>query len=432
MRVLMFGWEFPPHISGGLGTACYGITSSLLKNAVDVLFVVPRLFGDEDKNQFRFINATDIKFETGTSFYAEQLQRIKYIQVDSALIPYYSPEEILTEKETIHKSTFKWTEQNFAHFDFTGFYGKDLMKEVAQYAIVSSTIAKENWFDVIHAHDWLTFPAGIMAKQVSGKPLVVHVHATEFDRSGENINQAVYDIERKGMEEADAIITVSGLTKQILIDRYGVPAEKITIVHNGVLANENAVQKHTLRKKTKVVTFLGRVTFQKGPDYFVEAAAKVLKKFPEVQFVMAGSGDMLTRMIKRVAQLRIGSRFHFTGFLNGPEIQKMFDMSDVYVMPSVSEPFGISPLEAVRSGVPVIISKQSGVSEVLQNAVKVDFWDTDALANAICGLLQYKTLSDKFSKEAGKELEKITWDRAALKVKALYQSFLTVPKKVAV
>jgi glycogen(starch) synthase len=198
------------------------------------------------------------------------------------------------------------------------------------------------------------------------------------------------------------------------------------------LANENAVQKHTSRKKTKVVTFLGRVTFQKGPDYFVEAAAKVLKKFPDVKFVMAGSGDMLTRMIKRVAQLRIGSRFHFTGFLNGPEIQKMFDMSDVYVMPSVSEPFGISPLEAVRSGVPVIISKQSGVSEVLQNAVKVDFWDTDALANAICGLLQYKALSDKFSKEAGKELEKITWDRAALKVKALYQSFLTIPKKLAV
>lgn len=432
MRVLMFGWEFPPHISGGLGTACYGLTSSLLKNGVDVLFVVPRLFGDEDKNKFRFVNATDIKFDTGSAFYAEQLHRLKYIQVDSALIPYFSPEETIHHKESIRRDTFKWSDTNYAHFDFSGYYGKDLMREVAQYALVASTIAKENWFDVIHAHDWLTYPAGIMAKHVSGKPLVIHVHATEFDRSGENINQAVYDIERKGMEEADAIITVSGFTKQTLINRYGVPADKITIVHNGVLAGGNEIKKRAPRKKDKIVTFLGRVTFQKGPDYFVEAAAKVLKKFPDVRFVMAGSGDMLTRMIKRVAQLRIGSRFHFTGFLQGGEIDRMFGMSDVYVMPSVSEPFGISPLEAVRSGVPVIVSKQSGVCEVLNNAVKVDFWDIDALANAICGLLQYTALSNRFSKEAGKELEKITWDRAALKVNELYKSLVIEQKKIAV
>lgn len=433
MRALMFGWEFPPHISGGLGTACYGLTSSLIKNDVDVLFVVPRLFGDEDKSKFRFINATDIKFDSGSSFYSEQLHHLKYIQIDSSLIPYYYPEEIITHEETTQTSTFKWSERNFTHFDFTGYYGKDLMREVAQYAIVASTIAKENWFDVIHAHDWLTYPSGIMAKQISGKPLVIHVHATEFDRSGENINHAVYDIEKKGMEEADAIITVSGLTKKVLIERYGILACKISIVHNGVLAKDPIVNKHIARKnKDKIVTFLGRVTFQKGPDYFVEAAAKVLKLYPDVRFVMAGSGDMLTRMIKRVAQLRIGSRFHFTGFLQGAEIDKMFGMSHVYVMPSVSEPFGISPLEAIRSGVPVIISKQSGVSEVLHNAVKVDFWDTDALANAICGLLQYKALSNRFSKEAGKELEKITWDRAALKVKDLYQSFVPALKKIAV
>lgn len=432
MRVLMFGWEFPPHISGGLGTACYGLTSSLLKNDVDVLFVVPRLFGDEDKSKFRFINATDIKFDTGSSFYTEQLRRLKYIQVDSALIPYFYPQDIRTQKEFAHSNTFKWNDRNYTHFDFTGYYGKDLMKEVAQYAIVASTIAKENWFDVIHAHDWLTYPAGIMAKQVSGKPLIIHVHATEYDRSGENINHAVYDIEKKGMEEADAIITVSGFTKQVLIDKYGVPADKITIVHNGILSEGNEIKKRVPKRKDKIVTFLGRVTFQKGPDYFVEAAAKVLKKYPDVRFVMAGSGDMLTRMIKRVAQLRIGSRFHFTGFLQGAEIDRMFGMSDVYVMPSVSEPFGISPLEAVRSGVPVIISKQSGVSEVLNNAVKVDFWDTDALANAICGLLQYRALSNKFCKEAGKELEKITWDRAAVKIKELYKSFLPIPKKMAV
>jgi glycogen(starch) synthase len=303
---------------------------------------------------------------------------------------------------------------------------------VAQYALVAATIATENWVDVIHAHDWLTYPAGIMAKQVSGKPLIIHVHATEYDRSGENINPAVFDIEKIGMKEADAIITVSGFTKQVLIDRYGIAPGKITIVHNGILAKRDEVKKPTSRKMEKIVTFLGRVTFQKGPDYFVEAAAKVLKKYPDVRFVMAGSGDMLTRMIKRVAQLRIGSRFHFTGFLQGTEIDRMFGMSDVYVMPSVSEPFGISPLEAVRSGVPVIISKQSGVSEVLHNAVKIDFWDTEALADAICGLLQYKTLSSRFSKEAGKELGEITWDRAAVKVNELYKLLVTDHEMIAV
>lgn len=433
MRALMFGWEFPPNISGGLGTACYGLTSSLLKNDVDVLFVVPRLFGGEDNQKFRFINATDVAFDFKSKFYADQLKRLTYLQVHSALVPYLSPHNSTEDKESFEHSSHSWEESHYAHFDFSGYYGKNLMQEVAQYAMVASTIAKENWFDVIHAHDWLTYPAGIMAKQVSGKPLVVHVHATEFDRSGNNINQAVYDIERKGMEEADAIIAVSGFTRQIIIDKYGIPADKITIVHNGVLANETRKRKQTAAKrKNKIVTFLGRVTFQKGPDYFVEAAAKVLKKYPDVNFVMAGSGDMLTRMIKRVAQLRIGSRFHFTGFLKGAEIDKMFGMSDVYVMPSVSEPFGISPLEAIRSGVPVIISKQSGVSEVLNNAVKIDFWDVDALSNAICSLLHYKTLSNHFTKEAGKELENITWDRASLKIKQLYQSLIFEHNNIAV
>ena len=433
MRVLMFGWEFPPHISGGLGTACYGLTSGLLQNDVDVLFVVPRLFGDEDKQKFRFINATDVAFDYRSSFYAEQLKRLSYIQVHSSLVPYFSPQQSVHTGQSVKNISRGWDESHYTHFDFSGHYGRDLMKEVAQYALVASTIAKQNRFDVIHAHDWLTYPAGMMAKEVSGKPLVVHVHATEFDRSGENINRAVYDIEKKGMEEADKIIAVSAFTKQVIIERYGIPAGKIRVTHNGVLGGVQSPKSYIpAKKKARIVTFLGRVTFQKGPDYFVEAAAKVLQKFPDVKFVMAGSGDMLTRMIRRVAQLRIGSRFHFTGFLKGAEIDRMFGMSDVYVMPSVSEPFGISPLEAIRSGVPVIISKQSGVSEVLKNAVKVDFWDVDALANAICSLLHYKTLSNHFAKEAGKELEHITWDRAALKIKELYHLLNTQQNNIAV
>ena len=295
------------------------------------------------------------------------------------------------------------------------------MEEVSRYALVASSIAGENEFDVIHAHDWLTYPAGLAAKRISGKPLVVHVHATEFDRSGENVNQPVYDIERQGMTEADLVITVSNLTRQIVIDRYGIPAEKVITVHNAVEPVDrpelDGVTKHV---KEKVVTFLGRVTYQKGPDYFVEAANKVLKRDSNVRFVMAGSGDLLNKMIRRVAQLKISTKFHFTGFLAGPEVDTMFAMSDVYVMPSVSEPFGISPLEAMRSNVPVVISKQSGVAEVLQHALKVDFWDVDALADAIYGILHYDGLRKMFVRYGKTEVDNLIWENAAQNILEVY------------
>ena len=421
----MFGWEFPPHISGGLGTACFGLTTGLIHHDVEVLFVVPRLFGDEDKTKFRFVNASETEMDLTDPYYHELLKRLEYIQVSSAILPYLSPEEYSHRTtETEHGFSSEGSGSGMS-FDFSGHYGRDLMKEVAQYTLVASHIAKKNQFDVIHAHDWLTYPAGIIAKEVSGKPLVIHVHATEFDRSGENINQAVFDIEKKGMEEADKIIAVSLYTKQILVNRYGIPENKIEVVYNGVIPLEKDFKKQTSStKKNKIVTFLGRVTFQKGPDYFVEAAKKVLERFPETHFVMAGNGDMLTRIIKRVAKLRLSSRFHFTGFLKGEETNRMYAMSDVYVMPSVSEPFGISPLEAARSGVPVIISKQSGVSEVLKNALKVDFWDIDALSDSICALLNHQALSQTFSREAGKEVEKLKWEHAALNTKHIYQSLI--------
>ena len=425
MRVLMFGWEFPPHISGGLGTACYGLTSGLLQHGVEVLFVVPRLTGDEDSNKFHFVNATDIEVDVAHPFYLQQLQRLNYIHVSSGIVPYVSPEAYAEHSTTTQASFFQDHHTPSAHFEFSGYYGKNLMTEVAQYALVAASIAKENKFDIIHAHDWLTYPAGIVAKEVSGKPLVIHVHATEYDRSGENINHDVFEIEKRGMMAADKIIAVSDFTRQVLIDRYNVPAEKITVIHNAVTpANHDGKEEFSVKRKNKIVTFLGRITFQKGPDYFVEAARKVLQKFPDVHFVMAGSGDMLTRMIKRVAELRISSRFHFTGFLKGADTDKMYAMSDVYVMPSVSEPFGISSLEAMRSGVPVIISKQSGVSEILKNVLKVDFWDTDALADAICGLLEYQSLAKTFSLDGAREVENMKWGNAALKVKYAYHLLL--------
>jgi glycogen synthase len=268
--------------------------------------------------------------------------------------------------------------------------------------------------------------AGIEAKRVSGKPLVVHMHATEFDRSGENVNRSVFDIEKTGRMAADMVIAVSHLTRNIVINRYGIDPNKVITVHNGVEPNEN--ERETEVKKPfnqKIVTFLGRITFQKGPEYFIEAAHKVLKRDQNVRFVMAGSGDMLPKMIRRVAKLGIANKFHFTGFLKGDDVDKMFGMSDVYVMPSVSEPFGISPLEAMRSNVPVIISKQSGVAEVLKHAIKVDFCDIDAMADAIYALLHYESLPSIFKKHGKDEVDNIKWDQAGLKVKDVYQKFLS-------
>ena len=423
MKVLMFGWEFPPHITGGLGTACYGLSKALLKQDVEILFVVPKAYGDESQDAARLINASDIKIDISNRVFQDYWKQITYMEIGSNLIPYVSPEEF---ERLISNSIFDHTDVNSSifqeHFMFTGKYGKDLMTEVSRYALIASVIAGSNHFDVIHAHDWLTYPAGIAAKKISGKPLVVHVHATEFDRSGENINQNVYDIERKGMEAADRVITVSNYTRQIVIDRYGINPDKVITVYNAVEPPINNVvveaKKHI---KEKVVTFLGRVTFQKGPDYFVEAAYKVLQKDKNVRFVMAGQGDMLNRMIKRVAQLRISDRFHFTGFLKGSDVDLMFALSDVYVMPSVSEPFGISPLEALQSNVPVVISKQSGVSEILKYALKVDFWDIDALSDSIYGLLHYKALSDMFMHYGKAEVDDLKWDDSALKVKSIYE-----------
>ena len=422
MKVLMFGWEFPPHITGGLGTACFGLTKGLLKQGVEVLFVVPKAYGDESQEAVRLLNASDVNIDFTSSVYQEYWKQLTYIEIGSNLVPYLDEEEF---ENMVKQKVFDHIEEDTSVFSksytFSGKYGKNLMEEVTRYALVASAIASSNTFDVIHAHDWLTYPAGIAAKKQSGKPLVVHMHATEFDRSGENVNQNVYDIERKGMEAADAVITVSNLTRDIVINRYGIDPQKVFTVHNAVEPTENdEVLNIAKNVREKVVTFLGRITFQKGPDYFIEAAYKVLQKDQNVRFVMAGSGDMMNKMIRRVAQLHISDHFHFTGFLQGEEVDKMFALSDVYVMPSVSEPFGISPLEAMRSNVPVVISKQSGVAEVLKYALKIDFWDIDAMADAIYGLLHYDALSVMFRKYGKDEVDNLKWDNAANHVKEVY------------
>lgn len=426
MRVLMFGWEFPPHIAGGLGTACYGIVKGLAYNGVQTLFVMPSASGDEDQSAARIISASDVPVESVGSTVDEFLDKVKFVRIGSNMIPYVDPEEF----HEMVESERRLQSENLAKcigtkFRFSGRYGSNLMEEVAHYAMVGGTIAMEHKdeFDIIHAHDWLTYLAGIAAKELTGKPLVVHVHATSFDRGTEDqIDSRVYDIERRGMMAADKVIAVSDLTRNIVINKYGIDPEKVVTVHNAVdfSGRENVKVERGVRDK--VVTFLGRITFQKGPEYFIEAAAKVLKRTKGVRFVMAGSGDMMNRCIRHVAKLGISDRFHFTGFLRGAEVQKMFAMSDVYIMPSVSEPFGISPLEAMRSNVPAIISNQSGAAEVLKYAFKVDFWDVDAMADDIYALLKYPALADFAAREGYEEVNRLKWNIATAKLKKIYES----------
>ena len=423
MRVLMFGWEFPPHIAGGLGTACHGLTKGLAKHDVDILFVMPSASGDEDQSAVKIVNASDVPFTQTWSEMQSFLNKVDFLKVSSNLVPYIDP-QLYTEYagSKMEKTEYEQFKVKYgSKYKFSGKYGANLMEEVASYAMVAATIAAENQFDVIHAHDWLTYAAGIAAKRVSGKPLVIHVHATSFDRgSADNIDTRVFEIERMGMLAADKVITVSNLTRNIVINKYGIDPSKVITVHNAVDFNEFQQVDVKRGVDDKIVTFLGRITFQKGPEYFIEAAAKVLKRYPKARFVMAGNGDLMNRSIRRVAKLGIADRFHFTGFLRGADVKKMFAYSDVYVMPSVSEPFGISPLEAMKSNVPTIISKQSGVAEVLKYAIKVDFWDIDAMADAMYGLLAYPALAQMSMTRGMEEVNALKWENAALLIKDVY------------
>jgi len=427
MKVLMFGWEFPPHISGGLGTACYGLTRGMAAiPGMEILFVVPKAYGDEDQSKVRILGADEISIDMRRVVKKNYLKDLSTIEIDSNLVPYTSPEEYerLVSMATSKGKRFVETSLG-GKLTFTGKYGENLFEEIANYAVVAGEIALKEDFDIIHSHDWLTYPAGIAAKAASGKPLVIHVHATDFDRSGGKVNPGVFEIEQTGMHLADKIIAVSNLTRTTVIEKYGISPEKVVTIYNAV----DPLPDHERLKlkrgiSDKVVTFLGRITLQKGPEYFVMAAHKVLQKMDNVRFVMAGSGELMEKMIHWSASLGISDRFHYTGFLKGDDVSRMFSISDVYVMPSVSEPFGISPLEAMQSNVPSIISYQSGVAEVLKHAFKVDFWDVDALADAIYGLLNYPSLSAMFRKHGMEEVNSMKWENSGRRVYETYREFI--------
>lgn len=413
----MFGWEFPPHILGGLGTASYGITKGIAQNGdMDITFVIPKPWGDEPKDYAKIIgaNCTPVAWRD-----------VNWDYVQGRIGNVMDPQLYYDLRDHIYSDFNYMNTNDLGCIEFSGRYPDNLLEEINNYSIVAGVIARTIPCDVIHAHDWLTYPAGIHAKQVTGKPLVIHVHATDFDRSRGHVNPTVFNIERDGMTHADHIITVSNLTRRTVIEHYGIAPEKVTTVHNAVepLSQEYLDIKPP-HKHDKVVTFLGRITMQKGPEYFVEAAAQVLHKMHNVQFVMAGNGDMMEKMINLAAKRDIADRFHFTGFLKGKQVYEMLAASDVYIMPSVSEPFGISPLEAMQMGVPSIISKQSGCAEILDNVIKVDYWDTNAIADAVYSILMYPAMYNQLRDHGRDEVGRIVWKKAGAKIIDIYKSLV--------
>ena len=417
MKALMFGWEFPPHILGGLGTASYGLTKGMWEcGDMDITFVIPKPFGDEEKHFAHIIGMSQVPVawrDVSREYVQERIGNVM------------DPDFYFRLRDHIYADFNYMRTNDLGCIEFSGRYPDNLVEEINNYSICAGVVARTVDFDIIHSHDWLTYPAGIHAKQVSGKPLVIHVHATEFDRSRGKPNPTVFGIEKDGMNHADHIICVSNLTRDTVINNYGIDPAKVATVHNAVtpLTQEQLnVPEH--KSKDKVVTFLGRITMQKGPEYFVEAAAKVLKNNPNVRFVMAGSGDMMDKMILLAAERGIADRFHFPGFQRGNQVYEMLKASDVYIMPSVSEPFGISPLEAMQMGVPSIISKQSGCAEILTNVIKTDYWDIDAMADAINSIVTYPAMYQQLREDGLAEVNQITWDKAGQKVINIYNKVL--------
>ncbi len=422
MKVLMFGWEFPPHILGGLGTASYGITKGLsLQSDMQITFCLPRPWGDEDRSFMNIIgmSETPIVWRDVSREYVEE-------RIGNKM----SPDLYYALRDNIYADFSYRMTNDLGCIEFSGKYPQNLQDEINNYSIVAGVIARQQEFDIIHAHDWLTYPAGIHAKNVSGRPLVIHVHATDFDRSRGNVNPTVYSIEKDGMDNADCIMCVSELTRQTVINHYHQDPAKCVTMHNAVYPLPDDIKEIVRQRRPfhergeKVVTFLGRITMQKGPEYFVEAAALVLQRTRNIRFCMAGSGDMMNEMIELAAVRGIADRFHFPGFMKGKQVYEAFRDSDVYVMPSVSEPFGISPLEAMQCGVPSIISKQSGCAEILDKCIKIDYWDINAMADAMYALCTNDAYHEYLAKEGIEEVDQITWEKVGQRIRRCYDDVL--------
>lgn len=440
MKVLMYGWEFPPRISGGLGTACYAIVKELAKRDVDLTLILPYTITNHNIGNVNLIGCDNLVATDDPAF--EGIVNIKYPEIATCLSPYLSAKDFkcFLSNETLQAffallaqmhlpaelkaMAMATAEAQMSDARITGKYGVNLLVEVLRYALVAGSLAKDIEHSIIHAHDWLTMLAALEARRYSGKPVVLHIHALETDRSGLWIDRRIFAIEKYGMEQADQVVAVSQYTKNNIVQHYGIAPEKITVVHNGVYcdSNPNSVVENNTRPK--MVLFLGRMTHQKGPYFFIEVARRVLERRSDVQFVLAGAGDLTREMIERVASLRIGKNVHFTGFLDANQVREIYQLADVYVMPSVSEPFGLSALEALSYNVPAVITKQSGVAEVLKHTLVSDFWDTEDVAAKVLALLEYPALRRASLANEQKELRAITWGRTAEKLIELYRKMV--------
>ena len=423
MKVLMFGWEYPPHVFGGLATANYGISQGLhAQPDMDIVLCLPHPFGDEDRTAARIVPLSCVPIAW---------RDVNFDYIKSRVGDLMDPQEYYSYRDNIYADFNYMMLNDIGCIEFPAGYNTNLPEAINNYSIVAGVVARKETFDIIHAHDWLTYPAGVHAKQVSGKPLCIHVHATDFDRSRGNVNPTVYSIEKNGMDYADCIMCVSELTRQTVINHYHQDPAKCFAMHNAVYPLQPELQEIVSQRKSwderkeKVVTFLGRITMQKGPEYFIEAAKRVLDRTRNVRFCFAGSGDMMNAMIEMAAAYGIADRCHFPGFMKGKQVFECFRDSDVYVMPSVSEPFGISPLEAMQSGVPSIISYQSGCGEILEKCIKTDYWDIDAMADAMYSLCTNKGLHEYLQVEGKKEVDGITWEKVGIRIRHLYDKTIS-------
>ena len=432
MRVMMLGWEFPPNISGGLGTACQGITEGLAHHDVDVLFVMPHVAGNEDARHAEVVGLNEHRAQArgpvsqprGDSPSSRSLE---VLRVDSPLQPYLSAQQYDYRMRRSVDFPLSGVGIESSESDFTGGYGANLNDEVIRYANRLGSLAAERSFDLVHAHDWMTYPAALRIKEETDKPLVCHVHACEHDRNQDQPDERIHAVEQMGLSGADRIVCVSRFTADTLRRHYDVDPRKVRVVHNAVQQNGTAPRDDRAPKRRSdrpVVLFLGRVTSQKGPKYFLEAAALVARKMPNVRFVMSGEGDLLPTMIERAADAGLARNVHFTGFLRGEDVERMYSMADVFVLPSVSEPFGITPLEALTLGVPVIVSRQSGVAEILRAGLKFDYWDVEDLAAKILGLLRHPVLRRQLADAGRREVKRLRWELRAKALVGVYRELV--------
>ncbi len=421
MRILMLGWEYPPFISGGLGTACHGLTRAMSHMGLEILFVLPvAVEAEAAVGPHRPARSP----ESQSARQGDGAERVSFKAVPSAVM---SPYQLVggAGQLAANAQASRQRRLRLLGTGAPGGYEGDLIRRIAEYARRCLEMIHDEPFEVIHAHDWVTFPAGMAIAAHSGRPLVVHVHSTEFDRSGEQVSRAVYDIERAGMHAASLVLAVSNLTKRTIVTRYGVAEAKVRVIHNGIDQSHPVRTPGPLPRHEKVVLFLGRITMQKGPEYFVRAAQRVLTKLADVKFVVAGWGDLAPQVIEQVAAMGLGRNVRFTGFLPTGEVQRAYQMADVYVMPSVSEPFGLTALEAIRQGVPVIISHSSGAAEVLtRGALKVEFWDVDELANKIVAVLRHPELAEMLRRDGAAAISGLTWELAAEKCMGAYDEIV--------